>query len=200
MWVAGRLEFSHPIDVGAAIERRSTITSVTGKNGRSGPLVFVCVRHEIRLKDKTALTEDQHLVFRRAAEAGGRVSSPPGRRPERIAEFTRSYVPDALQLFHFSALTYNAHRIHYDRDYAREVEGYPGLVVQGPLIATLLMDLCLRRCGESTVRSFEFRAERPLFDGAPIDLCYRAAGSGAELWALDASGTVAMSAAAEYTA
>lgn len=198
MWVGSRLEFSHPIEIGASMERRSTIAGVTQKSGRRGPLVFVHIRHEIGHGGRTALIEDQQLVYRSAAATRTHAPQPAGRRPSRIAETTRAFLPDAVQLFRFSALTFNSHRIHYDRDYARQVEGYPGLVVQGPLMATLLMDLCLRHCGQRTVRSFEFRAEQPVFDGAPVELCLCAAEAGAELWAVDAAGAVAMSATVGY--
>ncbi|HLZ96674.1 MAG TPA: MaoC family dehydratase N-terminal domain-containing protein [Steroidobacteraceae bacterium] len=115
----------------------------------------------------------------------------------RVSQMTRTIIPDPVQLFRFSALTFNAHRIHYDVDYARDVEGYPGLVVHGPLVATLLMDHFLRHAGGRAVRSFHFRAERPLFDTAPFDLCLAPTATGGDLWAIDANGATAFTAAVE---
>src|SRR5208283_4471875 len=98
-------------------------------------------------------------------------------------EYVRTVTPDPTQLFRFSALTFNAHRIHYDRDYCRDVEGYPGLVVQGPFTAMLLMDHLLATVPDARVHSFKFRAQSPLFDTAPFDLCLNARKGGADLWA-----------------
>jgi len=185
-------------------------------------MVFVTIRHEINLGSTTAIIEEQDIVFRAAAlpADSGERSPPRAAVPEsstlpetatlpesstlpETATFprkraspnaTRTVVPDPLLLFRFSALTFNAHRIHYDRDYARQVEGYAGLVVHGPLIATLLMDHFLRLCGAPAVRAFSFRAERPLFDTAPFELRLAQNGSGAQLWATDSAGAVAVSA------
>ena len=210
MWVGSRIRFLEPIPVQAAIHRRSTIASVKAHNGRSGPLVFVTVNHEIAVGATTAIVEDQDIVYR--APATGESSAPPGEGttatggsaaaattelPSRVSEATRRIVPDPVQLFRFSALTCNAHRIHYDRDYALGVEGYPGLVVQGPLVATLLMDHFLRVSSSPSVRAFKFRAQRPLFDTAPFDLCLAANGAGADLWVTDRNSAVAFTAEVE---
>ena len=114
--------------------------------------------------------------------------------PSRQSNDTRRITPDPVQLFRFSALTFNAHRIHYDRDYCRSVEGYPGLVVQGPFTATLLMDHFLRTNPGARVTRFDFRAQRPLYDTAPFELCLAATQDGADLWALDPHAEVAMAA------
>jgi 3-methylfumaryl-CoA hydratase len=196
MWVGGRVQFLRPIEVGAAMRRRSTIARITAKNGRSGPVIFVTVRHEIYVADTTVLIEEQDIVFRSAAIPGD-PEAPPGRRTTQASEATRRFAPDPVQLFRFSALTFNAHRIHYDRDYARQVEGYEGLVVQGPFIATLLMDHFLRCSNDPVVRAFSFRAERPMFDAAPIELCLARRESAVELWAADLTGAVCMSATVE---
>jgi 3-methylfumaryl-CoA hydratase len=196
MWVGSRIQFRCAIPVGASLVRRSTIANVSRKQGRSGELVFVTARHEILAGDAPSLIEEQDLVFRSAETAWG-ARARPSRRPMQVSEATRVHQPTPAELFRFSALTFNAHRIHYDRDYAREVEGYPALVVQGPWVALLLMDHYLRRCPDSRVRAFSFRAERPLFDTAPIELNFTHRASGVELWAVDGAGELAMSAAAE---
>ncbi len=194
MWVGSRVRFLAPIQFGVAMHRRSTIANVWEKSGRTGLVVFVTVKHEVSVEDMTAIIEEQDIVFRSAAIPGNGGETLPAGHPARASDATRSIIPDPVPLFRFAALTFNAHRIHYDRDYARQVEGYPGLVVQGPFIATLLMDHFLRRSGDSAVRTFSFRAQRPLFDTSPFELCLARNGPGAELWATDGTGAVAMSA------
>lgn len=194
MWAGGRLQFHAPIPVGGAIARRSTIAAVTPKTGASGHMVFVTVRHEILTGGRVAVTEEQDLVYREPA------TSPPadGPKPEpRPADVVRTVTPDPVMLFRFSALTFNSHRIHYDRDYARDEEGYPGLVVHGPLLATMLMDHLLRHRPDADLARFEFRAQRPLFDTAPFQLCLKAREGGFDLWSQDMDGRVATSAKVE---
>jgi 3-methylfumaryl-CoA hydratase len=197
MWVGSRVRFLARISIEAAMRRRSTILRLTAKQGRSGPLVFLTLKHEIAVADALAIIEEQDIVFRSAPGPGNVGAEPPPEATVRTSHATRSYIPDPVQLFRFSALTFNAHRIHYDRDYARGVESYQGLVVHGPLVATLLMDHFLRRSPGAAVRAFSFRAERALFDTSPFDLCLAPHGSGAELWASDPAGAVAFSATVE---
>jgi 3-methylfumaryl-CoA hydratase len=197
MWVGSRVRFFARIGVGSTMRRRSTISQLTAKNGRSGQLIFVTVTHEITSGDAVAIVEEQDLVFRAAAVPGKTSDEKATRQIPRSPDATRSFVPDPVQLFRFSALSFNAHRIHYDRDYAIQVEGYDGLVVHAPFIATLLMDHYLNRSCDSSVRAFSFRAERPLFNSAPFDLCIARNAIGAELWAVDTKGAVAMSATVE---
>jgi 3-methylfumaryl-CoA hydratase len=205
MWVGSRVRFLARIPLAAAMRRRSTILRVTAKHGRSGAMVFVTIKHEISTRGGTAIIEEQDLVFRSEPPTQPRAGAPRAPLPDaaasandvsrvRPSDAKRSLSPDPALLFRFSALTFNAHRIHYDRDYAREVEGYAGLVVHGPLVATLLMDLFLRHSPGAVVRSFSFRAERPLLDTVPFDLCLAVKGSGAELWAIDAADGLAYSA------
>ena len=141
MWAGSQIQFAKPLRIGDAVTRASTIENVTEKSGRSGPLVFVKVRHEIRRRDdaEIALTEYHDIVYREAPKPGD-VAPQPLAAPASSA-WERRWVPDDVLLFRYSALTFNSHRIHYDRRYVTEVEGYPGLVVHGPLIATLLLDL-----------------------------------------------------------
>ena len=198
MWAASQLEFNRPLRVGDAIRRVSTITDVSEKSGRTGALVFVKVRHEIRANDEAspAIVEFHDIVFR---EAPKDVDVSPPRVAPAQSRWQRRVVPDAVLLFRYSALTFNAHRIHYDRKYVTGVEGYPGLVVHGPLIATLLLDLLREKLPDATVRRYEFRAVRPLFDTNAFDVCGEPApdGKSVRLWAKDHEGALAMDATAE---
>jgi len=198
MWAGGRLawEPGNTLQVGDAAERRSTIASVTHKAGRSGELVFVLVRHAFHNARGLALTEEHDIVYR-AAPAPGDAAPVPTPAPQDAA-FSRRIVPDATLLFRYSALTFNGHRIHYDRSYVTEVEGYPGLIVHGPLIATLLLDLLRREMPGATVARFEFRAIRPTFDTAPFRVHGRPESDGrtVRLWAEDADGWLTMQATA----
>jgi 3-methylfumaryl-CoA hydratase len=198
MWAGGRLAWHAPLRVGEAIERTSTIASVTPKSGRSGDLVFVVVRHEVRNAQGLALTEEHDIVYRPLAQPGDPV--PPPQAAPTDAPWSREIVPDPVLLFRYSALTFNGHRIHYDRSYVTEVEGYPGLIVHGPLIATLLVDLARRQRPEATLRSFSFRAVRPTFDLHPFRVNGKPSddGRGAQLWAQDHEGWLTMQAEAQF--
>lgn len=193
MWAGGRVEFLAPIAIGAALTRVTTIAAIRAKRGASGDLLFVTLQHEIAADSIPAIREEQDLVYRAPATA----ASPPPAEPAPAsvlepADVARRMVADPVLLFRYSALTFNAHRIHYDRDYARDVEGYPGLVVHGPLIATLLIDHARREMPGLTPTRFSFRAEAPLLDGIPFDLCLAREGGGARLWARDAHGRPTM--------
>lgn len=196
MWAGSRFAFHRALCVGDAITRRSTIESVNEKSGRTGPLVFVRVRHEIRRTDDPdlALTECHDIVYREAPRAGD--AAPPKPAPARSA-WAKRWVPDDVLLFRYSALTFNGHRIHYDRRYVTEVEGYPGLVVHGPLIATLLVELLRERVPNAELASYEFKAMRPLFDLHPFTVCGEPRPDGTvALWARDAEGCLCMEAKA----
>ncbi|OAN46239.1 acyl-CoA dehydrogenase [Magnetospirillum moscoviense] len=195
MWAGGRFTFHHPIRVGEPISRRSTIESVVPKQGRSGQMVFVTVRHEVSSPQGLALVEHHDIVYREAPRKGEEPPAPAA--APTVAQWQRRVVPDIVLLFRYSALTFNGHRIHYDRDYCREVENYPGLVVHGPLTATLLVDLFLRENPGAVVSGFRFRALKPLFDVHPLTVCGAPRPGGALLWALDHQGQVAMSAELE---
>ena len=167
MWAGGRLTFAGELIVGSKIERHSTIASVVSKQGKAGELVFVTVRHEIReAAGKTLVTEEHDIVYRGMGGAAVTEATP------FVSDhaWERTLTPDPVLLFRFSALTFNGHRIHYDRDYVTRIEGYPGLVVHGPLIAMLLMDLARRNQPASRIREFSFRALAPVFDGRPLTL------------------------------
>jgi len=194
MYAGGRMTFEAPLVVGDAIRRESTVLSVTPKAGRSGQLVFVTVRHEIRSGERLLVTEEQDLVYREIVPYAPAAPVP----PEHEAAWSRAIEPDPVLLFRFSALTFNPHRIHYDRPYVTGVEGYPALVVHGPLTAILLLDLVRRRAPDRALRSFTFRAQAPLFDDAPFRVEGRPVEGGAELWAVTPVGGVAMAASAEW--
>jgi 3-methylfumaryl-CoA hydratase len=194
MWAGGRVEFQHPLRVGESITRTSTIANVQFKEGRSGSLVFVLVRHEIRGSQGVALTEEHDIVYRDLSAAGSGASA----TDSDDAVWERMIRPDDVLLFRYSALTFNGHRIHYDRRYATEVEGYPGLVVHGPLIATLLVELLRSNLPQAKVMRFEFRAVSPLFDTEPFSVCGKPESDGRtiRLWAENSGGGLAMTATA----
>ncbi len=198
MWAGSQLQFLKPLCIGDALSRTSTIEDVTEKSGRSGPLVFVKVRHEIRRGDEKeiALVEYHDIVYREAPNPGDAATKPKA-APSR-SSWERRWVPDDVLLFRYSALTFNSHRIHYDRRYVTEVEGYPGLIVHGPLIATLLLDLLRHQLPDAVVTSYEFRAVRPLFDLHPFFVCGEPQQDGKtfKLWARDHEGFLAMDATA----
>jgi 3-methylfumaryl-CoA hydratase len=224
MWAGSRLNFDRSLRVGDVISRTSRIADVSQKEGRAGPLVFVLVRHEISNSKGVALTEEHDIVYRenpnpiptptlplkgreepipttthrgKGMEKPG--EAPPGAQPAPSDHtFERTIHPDDVLLFRYSALTFNGHRIHYDRRYVTEVEGYPGLVVHGPLIATLLLDLLRRNWQDAVVSRFSFRALSPLFDIAPFSVCGKPESDGKtiKLWAKDCDGRLAMDATA----
>jgi len=197
MWAGGRLEFLQPLRVGEEVTRDSRIVKVDAKSGRSGELVFVTVRHEVSNARGIALTEEHDIVYRDLPAPG---APPPTPQPAPSdATFSLEIVPDPVLLFRYSALTFNGHRIHYDRPYVTQVEGYPGLVVHGPLIATLLADLLRREQPQARMRRFAFTAMRPLFDTHAFTLCGRvdADPHHVALWARDHEGLLAMQAQAE---
>ncbi len=158
--------------------------------------MFVSVHHVIRTARGVALTEEHDIVYRDAPAAGAAPPAPPLAATDEA--FKRRIVPDPVLLFRYSALTFNGHRIHYDRSYVTEAEGYPGLIVHGPLIATLLIDLLRRERPEARVHRFAFTAKSPLFDLHPFEVCGRFDGErGVALWARSHHGALAMLANAE---
>ena len=198
MWAGRQFEFRAPVRVGDAVERTSTIADVSVKEGRTGKLVFVKVRHDLRCNGSAepAIVEFHDIVYREAKRPGD--VEPPPQAAEVGARWQREIVPDDVLLFRYSALTFNGHRIHYDRKYVTEVEGYPGLIVHGPLIATLLMDLVRRNAPDADIATFRFKAVRPTFDLNPfrVNGQLQADGSTVKLWAQDHEGWLTMDAVA----
>ena len=195
MWAGSRMAFLAPLRVGQHIMRTSRIEDVKLKDGKTGPLVFVKVRHDISAGGRPALTEEHDIVYREMPRPG---DAPPAGTPAPAeAAWTRVITPDDVLLFRYSALTFNGHRIHYDRRYVTTVEGYPGLIVHGPLIATLLLDLLRREMPQARITHFSFKAVKPLFDVAPFSVCGRPDDANhATLWARTPDGDIAMQASA----
>ena len=195
MWAGSRLRFLRPLPIGASVRRRSTIESIEEKQGRSGALVFVTVGHCLEIDRGLAVEEQHDIVYRAAPSAESAAAAAPA-APAALApgdaDWSRTIEPDPVLLFRYSALTFNGHRIHYDRDYCRAVEGYPGLVVHGPLMATLMVDLARRERPDAGIAAFAFRAKRPIFDTAPFTVAGRAGGDGAAVWVADPQGALAM--------
>jgi 3-methylfumaryl-CoA hydratase len=198
MWAGSQFEFHKPLLVGDTLTRRSTIADVTEKSGRTGRLVFVKVRHEIRRQDESdiALTEFHDIVYREAATKDD--AAPPPKAAAATSTWERKWIPNDVLLFRYSALTFNGHRIHYDRRYVTEVEGYPGLIVHGPMVATLLLDLLRHQLPDAQVARYEFRAVRPVFDINPFYVCGEPHPDGKtiKLWAKDHEGWLTMDATA----
>ncbi len=180
MWAGGRLKFQQPLRVGERVTRVSTILNVEAKSGRSGTLVFVTVEHQLSGGKGLAVVEEQDLVYREAA-APGSVAAPAGEAQPPGAAWRRDVFPDTVLLFRYSALTMNGHRIHYDRPYAMDEEAYPGLVVHGPLQATLLADLATQHL-KAPITGFDFRGMSPAFDGTLLHVCGEPTEAGASLW------------------
>ena len=195
MFAGARMRFVGPLVIGKPASRTAEIRKVSEKSGRSGNLAFVTVGYTIRQDGKVCIEEEQDIVYR---EPGAKVPAPvPAALPPVAAgSWTRTVTPDPRLLFRFSAVTFNGHRIHYDRGYAMEVEGYPGLVVHGPLTAILLMELVRHHAGRPAA-AFEFRGQAPLFDLAPFRVVGTPQGSRVTLEAHGPDGKTAMTATAE---
>lgn len=194
MWAGGGFTFHEDVRVGDTMTRRSIIRDVVAKKGRTGPLCFVAVEHQITARGRSLLTERQNIVFRGEAHE---VALQPAAETAPQGEHKRRFTPTSTLLFRYSALTFNGHRIHYDAPYAREVEGYPGLVVHGPLLATVLCEFAVDLAGWRP-RSFTFRSLATLFVDAEIQLHAAADPKGLRLWAARPQGPVAMEASAVF--
>jgi len=199
MWAGGKLTFHKPIHVGETITRVSRVESIDANQGRSGALVFVKVVHELGGERGVAIVEQQDLVYREIVTNAEAVRPRPA--PSTPA-WRREIRPSPTLLFRYSALTFNTHRIHYDQPYVTSVEGYPGLIVHGPLIATLLVDLLRRSLPGAVVASFAFRAVAPLFDLTPFHVCgaRRDDADSVDLWAMGENAELAMEATARLQA
>ena len=193
MWAGGKLKFGTPLRIGDAIEKKSEIADIAHKLGRTGPLDFCTVRHVVRGPAGIAVEEEQSLVYREDPKPGD--SAAPEAAPSG-AEFHRRIAPDPVMLFRSSALTFNGHRIHYDQPYVTEVEGYKGLVVHGPLLAILLMELVRRERPGARLDEFAYRGFRPIMCEGEFRIAGKAAAGGLLLWAEDQSGALAMRAEA----
>ena len=196
MWAGGRLTFHAPLRSGNEATRTSTIANIEDKTGRSGRLVFVTVQHRYESGGALCIEEEHDIVYRDAPQPGESAAKPVAAPAGET--WSRTLTADAVMLFRYSALTFNGHRIHYDFPYVTQEEGYPGLIVHGPLIATLLVDLVHRERPDATVGTFAFRAVRPTFAGNAFTLCGKPSDDGRsiELWAKDHDGYLTMQATA----
>jgi 3-methylfumaryl-CoA hydratase len=195
MWAGGRLKFILPLRIGDAITRTSEIIDVRLKEGKTGPLVFVIVRHQVYGPDGLSIEEEHDIVYR------GRSSQnilPLGSEQNKSPIWQRIVNAHSVLLFRYSALIFNGHRIHFDREYVTKDEGYPGLIVHGPLIATLLMDLCRQKAPDERIVYFDYRARGPIFDLGPFTINGSPKDRGADLWALDQQKNLAMTAEAKF--
>jgi len=196
MWAGSRLNFHAPMRIGQELKKVSTIKSVKAKSGRSGKLVFVTVGHQVFDGDTLGIDEEHDIVYREHPSPGAIPPEPP-LAPEDWA-FSRDIDPDPVLLFRYSALTFNGHRIHYDQPFSTGSEGYKGLIVHGPLLATFLLDLLRQEKPEATVRSFEFRSLATVFDNETFSLhgAPEADGKTFRLWTRRQDGALAMQAKA----
>jgi len=186
MWAGGRVEFLAPLRVGMDAEKTSTVSAIQEKKGRTGSLLFVTVRHEVSQDGKLVIREEQDIVYREP--------SPPklvGSEHAPVSQWKDRVEPSAVMLFRYSAVTFNGHRIHYDHPYVTQTEGYPGLVVHGPLIATLMCKAFRRAHPNATLRHLSYRGLRPLIAPTPFDVAGAITAPGqASLWA-EQDGTLA---------
>ncbi|MFW1807451.1 MaoC/PaaZ C-terminal domain-containing protein [Acinetobacter ursingii] len=208
MWAGGRLKFHSPIRVNQQLRRESEILNVEFKQGRSGDLYFVTVQHSIFADDVLAIVEEHDIVYREATsnlqnksstQASEKPKAPEkSELPAKNYSYKKSYPVTTTTLFRYSALTFNGHKIHYDRSYCTQVEGYPGLVVHGPLLATLLLHFMTQEYPDKQVKSFEFRAVKPVFDFNEFYVCGDIQKQDGELWIEHVDGQTAMQAKVSF--
>ena len=196
MYAGAKLTFHAPILVGDRLRRETEFSDVQLREGSTGTLILATQTRRFYTPRGLALTDEQHTVFREAVPPGAQSGVPRREPPPADTPWRRTIGPDPVSLFRYSALTFNPHRIHYDRPYAMGVEGYPGLVVHGPFSQQCLLDLLRDQVGTVSIADFTMRARAPLFDVAAFTVVGRRAGQTAELWAVTPDGTIAMQATA----
>ncbi len=198
MWAGGELQFVDALKVGDEVTRTSTIGDVTIKQGSTGTLCFVTVSHEITTPRGVAIRDRQDIVYRDVPPPSSAPAAPakPAAAPP-AAKHRESHLADPVLLFRYSALTFNGHRIHYDRDYVTKVEGYPGLIVHGPMQAALLVEFAAKLKG-SVPKTFSYRGVQPLFDGADFSVNANETAAGLDLWTANADGVPTMKATATW--
>ena len=196
MWAGGELEFFDALRVGDAPKRTARISDVTVKTGSTGTLCFVAVEHVVTTPRGIAIRERQDIVYR---EMGG-AQGPPAKAPPPppVAKHRETHMADPVLLFRYSALTFNGHRIHYDRDYVTRVEGYPGLIFHGPLQAAFIVELAAKLHGGTPPKKLSYRGVQPLFEGAEFSINADDSGSGMELWTANAEGQPTMKGTAAW--
>ena len=196
MWAGGELEFVDPLRVGDEAMRASRIADVTVKTGSTGALCFVAVDHVISTARGIAIRERHDIVYRDVGGAPAAVKNAPPAPP--VAQHRETHVSDPVLLFRYSALTFNGHRIHYDRDYVTKVEGYPGLIFHGPLQAALIVELAAKLYGGKPPKKFSYRGLQPLFEGSEFSVNANDEGSSMQLWVADAEGQPTMKGTATW--
>ncbi len=195
MWAGGELEFVDSLLVGDESTRTSRISDVTLKTGSTGTLCFVSVEHEVTSPRGVAIRERQDIVYRDigSAQAPAKPAAPPP-----VAQHRETHMADPVLLFRYSALTFNGHRIHYDRDYVTKVEGYPGLIFHGPLQAAFIVELAAKLHGGRPPKKFVYRGLQPLFEGSEFSVNANDNGTGMELWTANTAGQPTMKGTATW--
>jgi 3-methylfumaryl-CoA hydratase len=191
MWAGGELEFFESLRVGDQMTRTSRISDVAMKTGSTGVLCFVSVEHLITTPRGTAIRERQDIVYRDMAPAQSSAPAKPA-APPPSAQHRESHMADPVLLFRYSALTFNGHRIHYDRDYVTKVEGYPGLVFHGPLQAAFIVEFAAKLHGGKPPKKFSYRGLQPLFEGSEFSINANDTGAGMDLWTANSAGQPTM--------
>jgi 3-methylfumaryl-CoA hydratase len=197
MWAGGELEFIDSLRVGDQATRTSRIADVTMKTGSTGALCFVAVEHLITTPRGPAIRERQDIVYRDMSTAPASAPAKPA-TPPPPAQHRESHMAEAVLLFRYSALTFNGHRIHYDRDYVTGVEGYPGLVFHGPMQAALLVEFAAKLHGGKAPAKFSYRGVQPLFEGSEFSVNANSTGAGMELWTANSAGQPTMKGTATW--
>jgi 3-methylfumaryl-CoA hydratase len=197
MWAGGELEFLEPLRVGDVSTRTSRIADVTMKTGSTGVLCFVSVDHLVTTPRGTALRERQDIVYRDVSTAQASAPAKPA-APPPPAQHRESHLADPVLLFRYSALTFNGHRIHYDRDYVTKVEGYPGLIFHGPLQAAFIVELATKLHGGTAPKKFSYRGLQPLFEGSEFSINANKTDGGMELWTANSAGQPTMKGTATW--
>jgi 3-methylfumaryl-CoA hydratase len=196
MWAGGELEFIDTLRVGDEAKRTSRISDISVKSGSSGTLCFVAVEHLITTARGIAIRERQDIVYRDVT--GGASAAAKAPPPPPVAKHRETHVSDAVLLFRYSALTFNGHRIHYDRDYVTKVEGYPGLIFHGPLQAALIVEFAAKLAGGKPPNKFSYRGLQPLFEGSAFSVNANDNAGGMELWTANADGQPTMKGTATW--
>jgi 3-methylfumaryl-CoA hydratase len=196
MWAGGELEIIDPLRVGDEAKRASRISDVSVKTGSTGALCFVAVEHVIITSRGVAIRERHDIVYREMTS--GAAAAPKAPPPPPVAKHRETHVSDPVLLFRYSALTFNGHRIHYDRDYVTKVEGYPGLIFHGPLQAALIVELAAKLHGGKPPKKFSYRGLQPLFEGSEFSINANDNAGGMELWTANAEGQPTMKGTATW--
>ncbi|WP_180115482.1 MULTISPECIES: hypothetical protein [unclassified Acinetobacter] len=199
MWAGSRIEFIEPVLLNTNVRKESEIIKIQFKSGKSGDMYFVTVKHSIFSNDILAIVEEQDIVYRAASNQPQTLkAAAPIAVTEKPYTYKKSFSVNTTTLFRYSALTFNSHKIHYDRPYAMETEGYPGLVVHGPLLATLLLHTFKQEHSDKKISRFEFKAVNPVYDFNTFSICGDVQLNQAELWIEKSDGQIAMKGAVQY--